>query len=384
MSSFLKNTLKRIFSRAFLKRAYLVYNRLKTNTWDKVAYRIEIISSDNFIIQETKNPFMELRIEVSSFDKPVQNKLALWTDLNWTQDQYLLHYHQPGFIESKTGWGISLNKKLIYPSLGFASAPHIHKPNFFETYFKKPRIIRLQKVISLRDTGEENYFHFFNDVLTKLFFLRDHHFPLNDYVVVISEGLFQKEYFQYFLKNSFLMELNLYAQREEWIRFDEAIFCKPFTHTKMYLDEIINLVKPKLMNGDKRLFLTRPPNSLRFIENINEIEKVLNKNNFEIIDTSLLSFGEQIQLFSQCRYLVAIHGAGICNILFRAGKPLSILEIVQPSEYVPFHYIMMSKIYNYNYSVMLGRKGREGGIGGFAVNPEEFDAKLSQLLHIGQ
>lgn len=377
-----KEVLKTIFQRTFLKKSFLVYNQLKAATWDKVFFRGEAINPVYFAVNERKNPFLELNINVCHFDKSVQNKLALWTNPQWTQDQYILHYKKPGFIESHVGWALTQNKKLIYPSLGFASAPHVHKPSFFETYFKRPKVKKLNKVISLRDTGEENYFHFFNDVIAKLFYLQDNNIDLTGYSIVVSDKLYKKPYFQFYLKSSLLKDLNWFVQQsDEWVFFESAMFCKPYTHTKEYL----NLCATIALNGaetvgERRVFLTRSISSLRYIENLNELTPVLIKYNFEIIDTSELSFEQQILLFRNCRYLVAIHGAGITNVIFRSGNPLSVLEVVQPASYIPFHYIMLCKLYNYRYDVILGFKGKVSGKGGFAVDPVELETRIEQML----
>ena len=378
----IKDLLKGVFPRVFLKRFFLLYNQVKAATWDKLFFKSGNIPNDFFKILEKKNPFLEMGIDVSLFDDVIQNKLSLWTNPDWTQDQYLVMYNQSGYIEPHTGWGVSLNNELIYPSLGFASAPHVRKPSFIETYLNKKSITNLERIISFRDTGEENYFHFFNDVLAKLFFLQDNKIQLDEYSLVVSHKLYGKHYFQYYLSNSFLGHLKWYVQKEdEWIEFGSAIFCKPFTHTKKYFDKAVQLAKPEVTEDvAKRVFLTRSASTHRFIENLSEIEPILQKFNFEAIDSSKLRFEEQIKIFSRCRYLVAIHGAGITNVMFRSGKPLSLLEIVNPSSYVPFHYIMMSKLYNYEYAVMVGVKGRKASSGGFVIVPAEFELMLSSLI----
>jgi hypothetical protein len=378
----IKGVLKAIFPRIFLKNAFLVYNQVKAATWDRVFYKKAVIEPEYFRVNESKNPFLELTIDISHFDKSIQDKLTLWTNPQWSQDQYLLNFKKPGFIEPHVGWALTFEKKLIYPSLGFASAPHVHKPSFFETYFKKFKVKKLAKVISLRDTGEENYFHFFNDVLAKLFYLQDSRIDLTEYSIVVSDKLYKRPYFQYYLKSSPLKDLNWCVQQsDEWIFFESAIFCKPYTHTKKYFDLCATIaLKGDETVGDRRVFLTRSTSSLRFIENMSELSPILLKYKFEIVDSSQISFEEQVRLFRECRYLVAIHGAGITNIIFREGNPLAILEIIQPTQYIPFHYIMLCKLYKYKYDVMLGYKGNSSGKGGFAVNPVDLEAKIQCML----
>ncbi len=377
----MKRLLKALFPRMVLKRVFLYYNRIKDKTWDGVFYRRHVVPKNFFLDRQEKNPFLEVGIDTHSFGEEIHNKFNLWNDPSWMQDQYLVYYKRTGFIDPATGWGVSENKELIYSSLGFANAPHVHKPNFFQLFFSMKKVIQLKRIISLRDTGEENYFHFYNDILAKLFYLRDHQIDVNEFVVLVSDHLYSKPYFQYFLKNSFLASLQWHVQTQEWIHFEEAIFCKPFTHTKKYLDEILQLVKPEIVVGDaKRIFLTRSSKSLRYVENLEQLKPVLDKYNFQIVDTSNLSMQDQIVLFSKCRYLVAVHGAGITNILFRRGNAMSLVEIVHPSPYIPFHYSLLATLFGCRYWAIMGSKGKHSGQGGFQVNLTEFESAILKML----
>jgi len=231
----IKSISKKIFPRTLLKEVFLVLNKLKISTWDKFFFKERDIPKEQFLIYEELNPFMSYNVPTAHFSKEVQNKLRLWLDPDWHQDQYFLYLKESAFLEPFQGWAVTTSKQLIYYSLGFSRAPYVHKPKWFETYIHKTKTIHLARIISLRDTGEENYFHFYNDILPKLFFIKDNSFELANFIIVISKKLFEKEYFQFFLNNSWLKQLNLHIQDKEWISFDEAIFCKPYTHTKKYL-----------------------------------------------------------------------------------------------------------------------------------------------------
>jgi hypothetical protein len=379
-----KQLLKKIFPIVYLKRTFLIYNRIKASTFDRLFFRPAEIPASYYKVNEAKNPFLELGIDLNLFDAQSRELLSLWTNPTWKQDQYLVHYKGMGFIEPKTGWGISNQHRLIYPSLGFSNASHVHKPSFIETYFRKKKVTRIKKVISLRDTGEENYFHFFNDVLPKIYFLESHGISLPDYTIIVSHALYQKPYFQFFIQADYFKMFNWHVQYlDEWISFDEAIFCKPFTHTRKFLDRSVQLCKPhQELNAPDRIFLSRSKQSLRFIENQEALLPILTQYKFEAIDTAMIPFEKQVQLFSQCRYLVAIHGAGLTNIIFRGGAPLSVLEIMHPFSYIPFHYVMLTSLYNYSYEVMVGKKGKEHGTGGFYLDPAEFKWKLESLLSL--
>jgi hypothetical protein len=379
----IKAILKKIIPVKIRKNAFLFFNVVKIKTVDKFFFREKRILPKEFLIWEEKNPFLECSVPTSHFPERIKEKLQLWTDPAWKQDKYFLYYKTTALIEPETGWAITSDHRLIYASLGFSRAPYVHKPDLVETYFRRKKVVNIDRVISLRDTGEENYFHFFNDILAKLFFIEEQNFSLAKFTVVVSDKLFRKEFFQFFWKNSRLKELTLYIQKDEWISFNEAIFCKPFTHTKKYLDLAIKLVFPSISNQQhRRIFLTRSRNSLRFIENIEELEPLLELHKFEIIDTAGLTIQTQIEIFSCCRCLVSIHGAGLTNMIFRQGNSMEILEIVPPSDYIPFHYIMLAHQYNYRYNVMLGEKGQLQNYGGFRIDPKVFMVHLENLIKL--
>jgi len=378
MYRYLVLILKTIFPRVFLKNIFLAYNKLKIRTWDRVFFRPQSIGQHEFEIFEEKNPFLELQIDIGCFPEPVQQGLKLWTDSNWKQDQYLFVYREPAYIEPKVGWGVTQTRRLIYPSLGFSRAPYVHKPSWFQTYFKKKKVVLLGNVISLRDTGEENYFHFFNDVLSKLLFLQEHNFELPKYAIVISDKLWNKSYFQYYLSHTFLGSLRWHVQKDEWVLFDSAVFCKPYTHSVKFFARSASLVKPtRVGERERKVFLTRNARTSRSLSNNDEIYDVVRKFGFEVIDASELPFNEQVELFANTSYIIAIHGAGLVNMIFRGGKTLNVLEIFPSETYIPFHYIMIAKMYGYSYDIILG--SRLSGDSTFRLNPNDVLGFLNRI-----
>ena len=265
------------------------------------------------------------------------------------------------------------------PSLGFSYAPHVHKPDWLDAWMRRKKKVKLNAVVSLRDTGEENYFHFFNDVMAKLYFIRDAGLDLKGYTIVISSRLQQKEYFRTVVGKSWLKDLTFHVQEDEWIEFDIGVFCKPLTHTVKYFKETARFVLTDSSEGtDRRLFITRDSKTFRFIENMDDLLPILKNYGFEIIDSAHLPFLDQVKLFSSCSALIGVHGAGLTNMIFRNGRPMTVLEIVHPFEYIPFHYIMLSKQYHYPYAVVLGRKGKSNS-GGFRVEPAELEGAIRKL-----
>lgn len=54
----------------------------------------------------------------------------------------------------------------------------------------------------------------------------------------------------------------------------------------------------------------------RTVSNFDQIKKILEKYNFEIIPTEILSLSEKIKLFSETEVLAGTHGSGLINMLY--------------------------------------------------------------------
>jgi hypothetical protein len=375
-----KKLLKKIFPILWLKRMFLLFNTLKIATWDRIVYRTFSTENMQWIKWDIKNPFLEAGIDLHQFPEDVRLGFLRWTDPGWTQDQYIVAVNGQLAIDPETGWAVAERNRLIYPSLGFANAPHVRKPGIGRLLFKG-KVVRYKSIISLRDTGEENYFHFFNDILPKLWFLQENSRLDPEACIVVSDKLWRRPYFQYYLNATELKTYRWYVQQDEWVIADRGIFCKPFTHSKRYLSRAVELARP-LFNPStisKRVFLTRPRASLRYIENEEQIGEILNRYGFATIDSSKISFPDQVAIFSSTEVLIAVHGAGLTNILFRNGQILKVLELFPNNEYLPFHYIMLSKMFNYEYQAIQGRQGLQKDFGGFYVDPVQIE-KYCQLL----
>jgi len=365
----MKWILKKIFPIIWLKRAFVVFNTVKIYTVDKLLYRTYRLSPTQIIHAAKKNPFLELQIDLTVFPENIRNGFSRWMDVKWFQDEYIVKVEDRFVIDPATGWAITAGNKLIYESLGFSRAPYVKKPSIMKLLSKRKKK-KFHKVISLRDTGEENYFHFFNDILPKIWLLNDHGRFDPECYLVVSERLWKKDYFQYYLERASLDKLKWVIQNDEWIEADSGFFCKPFTHTKKYILRAAALVSSPEQNGPLRIFLTRSNSSMRFIENGEAVKQILESNGFITVDTAGISFQKQVELFSRAERVVAIHGAGTTNIIFRNGRPLEVLEIFHPNRYLPFHYIMLCKLFGYKYTAIEGTPGNLMGDGGFLVDHE--------------
>ena len=376
----IRRILKRLFPARLLKDAFLIYNKLKILTIDKILFREYTIRPDQFHVCRQGYPFRECAISLDDLPEDEgKNYMLSWFD--WTQEEFILSLNVPLWIEPEHGWGIVAPNKLVYYSLGVSRTWFLTKPSIL-AFMRRRSSVHLPHLISLRDTGEENYFHFFNDVLSKIFFLKKEGLLADRIPVVISQKLWKKPYFQFYLNHSnFLKSLNWFVQSNEYIACEKAVFCKPLTNRKDLWNLMLSSFDFKAdLTNDRRIFLTRSKSRLRFVENTDEIESICRQQGLDIVDADKLTPEQQVELFSKTSMIVGLHGAGMTNMIF-SGPGCKILEIFAPPSqgYLPYHYIMLAKTSGFTYRMVMGDRGRGRFSGGFHLDGKLFLEALKEL-----
>jgi capsular polysaccharide biosynthesis protein len=201
------------------------------------------------------------------------------------------------------------------------------------------RIVELGQVISLRHFFEWNYYHFLIDVIPKLAMLEragvDLHVP-----IVVGPSAVELPFAAQLRGLGKLAELDWCVQdRETYVRAEGVHLtrlniprkCRALTHRERarYTLEMIDTasITADLPPADRKVFLARRAPYGRLIANPDEVEAALSARGYEVIDAAGMNAVEQIRLFHQTRHLVAIHGAGMANMIFRAGQPMSVIEL---------------------------------------------------------
>uniref|UniRef100_UPI00375295B3 glycosyltransferase family 61 protein n=1 Tax=uncultured Helicobacter sp. TaxID=175537 RepID=UPI00375295B3 len=102
----------------------------------------------------------------------------------------------------------------------------------------------------------------------------------------------------------------------------------------------------------RKVFLTRPKDSNRNIENLQEVQAVFGEFGYEMVLPDSLSLGEQIALMRECKVIASMHGAGLANVLF-APSGAVVFEIF--SEYYhDFGPQMCALLRGHKYRYMVG------------------------------
>jgi capsular polysaccharide biosynthesis protein len=174
----------------------------------------------------------------------------------------------------------------------------------------------------------------------------------------VGKQVYDKAYFQYLLKN------NEWFGKLNWKVLDGKTFLRVnklykasvlLQPAEVWLDAANLYNPPKVADPQKRIFLNRSPKTGRCLSNLEEVTPILEKYGFETIDAAGMSIDQQKELFANTRYLIAIHGAGITNMIFANTQKLSLLEIL-PGQMLNTHYYWMAGTFGCPYDAILGGK----------------------------
>jgi len=333
----------------------------------------------------------DFEILLSRAEKPFINHIPVFDNEEINQsyerdNQSIVHYEHIKrlsanvLIEPQYCYCIVWLRKIV---LSGAFYPRF-KPSFLKVLFSYFSFNRTNcpRIIIFDGHVGTNYFHFFTDILNKIWLINKipgyEHIP-----ILIGHNTFKTHYFQYLIKNTRLKDFNWQVQKEnQFIKSAEVYFVRPMPYGGNYYKELRGLLDLPYIEVNRKIFLTRNSQVGRYLDNFNEIKTILDRYHFETVDTDLYSFDDQMKLFGSVKYLIAIHGAGLTNIIF-SDQQIKILEI-NPGNRIGVYYYWLSTALNVKYyDVMLGGplpKVNDVPEKGFYLNPLAFEDALKRLL----
>ena len=211
----------------------------------------------------------------------------------------MLDLQKPCIIEPKYGFAITQRPlRLIRHALN----PKCRKfketrPRVRQLFSELiPRQVDVPILISLRDFNETNYWHFFNDVLSKLLLLNELDL-FQDVPVLISRQLAERPFFEYFRSSCPLLQREIIVQDRSSINVGRLIIVQTQECHPRNVDYLAKLIPASVEPDERRVFLTRGQGVSRSLANENEIDQLLKKYGFEKVDTVAMPFREQVRLF---------------------------------------------------------------------------------------
>jgi len=91
---------------------------------------------------------------------------------------------------------------------------------------------------------------------------------------------------------------------------------KMMAQIKQFYLDYLSTAKDIDLDFGERIYISRKKAKRKRVENEDEIEHILLKYNFKILNNENYIFWEQVAIYSRAKYLVSIHGSGLTNMLF--------------------------------------------------------------------
>jgi len=326
-------------------------------------------------------PGPEGRVEESALDRATRRG----------QPSYVCRYVGDCLLEPRYGYVIDRPFQLVDRSMPFTEwsrDPDVRDLIGFPSVSRvgvaqlgRADTVREDRVLSLRFHWETNYFHFLNDILPRLR-LADAHGVERDVPVVVAERLARQPFFQSAFPDGHVAGRRVIVQRPgTFIACREVILVNPGRTSAENAEFVADLLgAPRVPTGDRRLFLDRAASRGRSITNKHELAPLLDRHQLEVVDAAALTVPEQVSLFSSAALIVAIHGAGLANMIFRRHAHCSIVEILPPTESPPWFFHLADAL-GFDYVAVRGRSLTHAYDRRlpFAVDPVELEQHLLEI-----
>ena len=310
---------------------------------------------------------------------------------NLRDDLYLtrLGGRDCGLLKLRSGWLETrywlpiTEEKFIFLDFSQTLAPWRYEPYFEPAFDKKLDSDSgkfLENVFVLG--GTSNYYHLLMDYLPRLIFLKL--LPrLQDIPVVFDKTLSESN------QNIISIALNqiglagtqilMPVPRNEVFRMHNS-----FVPSLIWPQTAVSIweqyLKPTVQRqGPDRIFVIRKNVRRRELINQEEVAHNLQSLGFVSVDPANLTFKEQVQIFSNARIVIGVHGAGLTNLLF--SPPGGHLIDLQTGPLQPF-FRGLAQAKRFGYTALKGASNSDcpSHHDDFVIDVEELMATLNSIL----
>ena len=276
--------------------------------------------------EQPSSPFIDgkNRDQLSGFEA---DYLREWN--NVAMDGFCYKLEGDSIIEPSFAYTIVKFNKIIRASSTFPALLPATGKYLNYRFFNKGKNVHVNAAVLFDGKLGVHYFHFFADVINKLWLL-DFYGIDNNTPLIISRKTFESNHFQYLLKKSLANRFKWLIQEEnEFIRCKNLFLIKPAPFDKPLWDKTLDLLNNLKSNKEpfRRIFVTRPTANARGLRNALAIEKILKQNEFEFIEPGVLSFEEQARIFSEAKFIVALDGSALTNLMFTYPEKVRVLNV---------------------------------------------------------
>jgi hypothetical protein len=285
------------------------------------------------------------------------------------QTEGVFYLDRPAQVLLREGWIVEDGLRLHERSQ-IAYETRRHRPGLrryiADSLLERP-VRSLECAISLRSRGDSNFYHALNDVLGSRVRLLQESSVSPRIPVIVSQNLASQPFFQYLRRSPGLSGREIVVQRNGRVRCDHLYYLQSATLNVANIEYAVQALGVPVSDPlqSDRIFVARRPPAIRAIENSAEVEDLVARYGFTVVDTSTIPLGRQIEIFSRAALVVGVHGAGLTNIAFRRSAPLHLVEIFD-RDHLRFrppqpHYMVIAESLGFGYTPVMSAARQGGG-----------------------
>lgn len=252
---------------------------------------------------------------------------------SWETKSFIYEANTRLLLDTGLGWALKdfsvitrANRSMVEQT---ANPP---KPNILKWLKAQTGSERRGEVVWL-PYGSGNYFHFLNDMVGGLALLRKR---IGRRRVLVERSLMAKPFFNEIIGySSFLSSLNWkpYDSRR-WVKCHGLLTAGVHFSARETFDGALSLLDrlpPIRSRPARRIFISRAKGSARTPDNIEKIEAFFASRGFDVILFERMSVQDQREAINSAALIVALHGAGLTNIIWhQAPGEVALVEIMPP------------------------------------------------------
>tara|TARA_B110000305_G_C19411350_1_gene625623 strand:+ start:177 stop:1211 length:1035 start_codon:yes stop_codon:yes gene_type:complete len=282
---------------------------------------------------------------------------------------------------SKTGTPILFNFKILFDYLKFNSLSGLKRVKkilllikYYKYFIKIKSFSKLKNIdvnegIFISDRHSVNYYHWLTDVLPKIFLIKKLKKYKNIPIIIPKyKTSFQIDSINLLNKNIKTINKNSNIKNFYYISELHVSGCPRPKYIKDLKKFLIKKINRK--RNYPKIYISRRFSDYRKILNEKKLIKFLKDENFKIIHAEKLSFIEQIRCFSNAKFVISSHGAGLTNLIWMKPKS-KILEIRSANPTQNSNYVLCNT-FKIKYFYHLVRQVNYSSNGSYLFKLDEF------------
>lgn len=246
----------------------------------------------------------------------------------------------------------------------------------------------IKNAILVTDEKSEYFFHFLIDSLQRLQLYKDSSFSNLDFPVLLEKKLYELDFIKTSL-DTFNLKYEL-VENNQIYKINKLIVPYHLTNSGNYNVEVvknlnkrfIEMFSDNLTSRKRKIWISRQNARIRKIKNYLEIEDILKKFGFEILEFENVSnFSEQIKIIRSASVIGSIHGGGLSNMLF-LDERCSVIEVRGEADSHNNCYFSLASALNLNYYFLPSKVTNDDFYhGDYYINPDTITAFLKKYFN---